>query len=502
MTFNGTMPGPAIVADWGDDLVIHVTNNLRSNGTAIHWHGVRQLNSVEQDGVPGVTQCPIRPGESYTYKFKVTQYGSSWYHSHFSLQYTEGLFGPLIFKGPATANYDEDKGVLFLQDWSHTPTFTDWSAKEKYGITKSLNNLLINGTNTFNCTGSMDPNCVGGGKKFETVFEPGKKYLIRLANVAMDSLFQFNIDGHKFKVIAVDFVPIVPYETDNVLVNVGERYDIVVEANATPGDYWMRGGWLKACQGVANDNPGSITGIVRYNSRSTEEPTTTSTVQPPKFCADEPATKLVPRVKFDVGTISGTTVEGINVRLTHAAFFQWTINGSSLALDWNKPTLQYVFKNASDIPTPYNVVSVDRKNPSGDEWAVLVIQNTAAALFANIAHPIHLHGHDFWVLAQETGKLWDGNMDSFKLKGVPRRDTALLPARGYLAIAFRLDNPGAWLIHCHIAWHSSQGLALEFVESPHSISVNSAARKVFDDTCASWEKWSPSSPWPQDDSGI
>ncbi|KAM5466595.1 hypothetical protein MauCBS54593_005852 [Microsporum audouinii] len=502
MTFNGTMPGPAIIADWGDDLVIHVTNNLESNGTAIHWHGVRQLNSVEQDGVPGVTQCPIRPGESYTYKFKVTQYGSSWYHSHFSLQYTEGLFGPLIFKGPATANYDEDKGVLFLQDWSHTSTFTDWSAKEKYGITKSLNNLLINGTNTFDCAGSKDPNCVGGGKKFETVFEPGKKYLIRLANVAMDSLFQFNIDGHKLKVIAVDFVPIVPYETDSVLVNVGERYDVIVEANATSGDYWMRGGWLRACQGVANDNPGSITGIVRYNPGSTKVPTTTSTVQPPNICADEPSTKLVPRVKFDVTSIAGTTVEGINVRLTHTALFQWTINGSSLALDWNKPTLKYIFNNASDFPTPYNVVPVERKNPTGDEWAVLVIENTAAALFSNIAHPIHLHGHDFWILAQETGKLWDGSMKSFQMKDAPRRDTALLPARGYLAIAFRLDNPGAWLIHCHIAWHSSQGLALEFVESPNSISVGTAAKTVFDNTCASWGKWSPSSPWPQDDSGI
>lgn len=76
-------------------MTVHVTNKI-DNGTSIHWHGVRQLNSVAQDGVPGVTQCPIAPGQSQTYQFRVTQYGSTWYHSHFSLQYGQGLFGGLV----------------------------------------------------------------------------------------------------------------------------------------------------------------------------------------------------------------------------------------------------------------------------------------------------------------------------------------------------------------------------------------------------------------------
>lgn len=93
-----------------------MNNNMELNGTTVHGHGVRQLDSVQYDGVPGVTQCPIAPGETLTYRYKVTQYGSSWYHSHMSLQYPEGLFGPLTFNGPATADYDEDLGALFLQD--------------------------------------------------------------------------------------------------------------------------------------------------------------------------------------------------------------------------------------------------------------------------------------------------------------------------------------------------------------------------------------------------
>lgn len=80
LTFNGTVPGPAIIADWGDNLVIHVTNNLEVNGTSIHWHGIRQFNNTEYDGVPGVTQCPIAPGQTFTYRFQATQYGSTWYH--------------------------------------------------------------------------------------------------------------------------------------------------------------------------------------------------------------------------------------------------------------------------------------------------------------------------------------------------------------------------------------------------------------------------------------
>ena len=119
----------------------------------------------------------------------------------------------------------------------------------------------------------------------------------------------------------------------------------------------------------------------------------------------------------------------------------------------------------------------------------------------SIAHPIHLHGHDFWILAQESTP-WDGMTDSFRTINPPRRDTAVLPAQGYLAIAFRLDNPGAWLLHCHIAWHASQGLALEFIESEESISMQSKDMGVFQDTCKSWDEWYGNATYDRDGSGI
>jgi hypothetical protein len=103
------------------------------------------------------------------------------------------------------------------------------------------------------------------------------------------------------------------------------------------------------------------------------------------------------------------------------------------------------------------------------------------------------------VLAAEEG-VFNGNMSSFNTRNPARRDVATLPGRGYLAIAFQIDNPGTWLTHCHIAWHASQGLSLEFVESQSEIVTDEVSRGVFNDVCASWRAHDPL--WEQEDSGI
>ncbi|KAK3314568.1 Cupredoxin [Apodospora peruviana] len=496
MTFNGTVPGPTIIADWGDTLVIHVTNNMATNGTAIHWHGLRQLSSFVNDGVPGVTQCPIAPGQSLTYRFHVSQYGSTWYHSHFSLQYSEGLFGGMIFNGPATANYDEDLGTLFLSDWSHTESFALWDTA-KQGAPPMLENGLINGTNRYDCSllPVPDVRCLGTGVKYETVFEAGKKYRFRLVNVAIDGKFQFSIDGHTLTVIGTDLVPIDPYTTDSVQITIGQRYDVIVEANAAPGDYWLRGGWVSSC--MMNRNAGNITGIVRYDASSTADPTSTSNVTITTSCLDEPAASLVPHVALDVTNIPNITLEDLS--FTFDTYFKWTVNTSSLLLDWANPTVERILNGDPIFPTPYNVVPVGPPaSNSTPEWAVLVIQDLSGI---GLAHPIHLHGHDFWVLAQSTG-VFDGTTTAFDTTNPPRRDVATLPGNGYLAIAFLLDNPGAWLVHCHIAWHASEGLSLEFVESREQIVITPEDEATVRGTCTTWDAFEVASPFEQEDSGI
>ena len=140
----------------------------------------------------------------------------TWYHSHFSLQYSVGLQGAIIINGPATADYDEDLGSLMLQDWSHVSPFAMWWYTRVVSGPPSLANSLINGTNVFYCTNSTGPACIGNGTRFETNFIPGRKYRIRLINTGLYSNFRFAIDGHNLTVIANDLVPLVPYTTDNV----------------------------------------------------------------------------------------------------------------------------------------------------------------------------------------------------------------------------------------------------------------------------------------------
>ena len=95
------------------------------------------------------------------------------------------------------------------------------------------------------------------------------------------------------------------------------------------------------------------------------------------------------------------------------------------------------------------------------------------------------------------------------LNNPPRRDVALLPANGYLVLAFKSDNPGAWLLHCHIAWHASSGLALQILEREREIHVSNASRDAIDETCMQWKEWHgnktnwyDASQEFQDDSGI
>ena len=117
LLFNNQMPGPTITGNWGDIFEITVRNKMQHNGTSIHWHGLRQLNSNTEDGVSttlstfqffidvdltkrfqvnGVTECALAPGDTKTYRFQATEYGSTWYHSHFSAQYGDGTIGTLV----------------------------------------------------------------------------------------------------------------------------------------------------------------------------------------------------------------------------------------------------------------------------------------------------------------------------------------------------------------------------------------------------------------------
>jgi Multicopper oxidase len=90
----------------------------------------------------------------------------------------------------------------------------------------------------------------------------------------------------------------------------------------------------------------------------------------------------------------------------------------------------------------------------------------------------------------------------FNLANPPRRDVAMLPGNGYIAIAFIIDNPGAWLVHCHIAWHQSEGLAMEFVISESEIAISPTNANIFQEQCSLWDAYTCTEKFLEDDSGI
>ncbi|ORY63280.1 laccase [Pseudomassariella vexata] len=484
---NGSFPGPTIIADWGDTVgnpilmpditVVHVSNSLQNNGTGIHFHGIRQNWTSEMDGVPSITQCPIAPGDAATYTWRAVQYGTGWYHSHFYVQAWDGVFGGIIVNGPATANYDVDLGHIFLNDWYHS-TADELVLKAATGGPPTADNGLINGTNTYNDT---------MGSRFETTFEAGTRYRIRLVNAAADSHFRFMIDNHTLEVISTDFVPIVPYTTDQVSIGMGQRYDVIVTAkDITSGNFWLRAIPQESCS--ETDAVDNVKGIVRYGN-STADPTT-SAYSYSDSCLDEASSNLVPYLVIDApDTSSFDDNSEIGVQVTENALL-WTVNATSFHTEWDYPTLLQVAEGNDTWATKQHVIEL----PDADKWVYMIIHSPFAQ-----DHPMHLHGHDFWVLASGYGNFDSNQTRSLQLVNSPRRDVAMMPASGYLVVALQTNNPGAWLMHCHIAWHTSEGFAVQLLERESEMTYD---YDTLSSTCANWNSYVAAENVGQYDSGV
>lgn len=182
-------------------------------------------------------------------------------------------------------------------------------------------------------------------------------------------------------------------------------------------------------------------------------------------------------------------MEDVTVAKNTQNLFHWYLNSTSMQVAWENPTLLQVWNEATNFSSSSGVIEV----PNTNEWVYLLI-NTSIP----VAHPIHLHGHDFFILAQGVNP-WDGITISHP--NPPRRDTAMLESSGYLLIAFETDNPGAWLMHCHIGWHTSEGFALQFIERYDEIR-DLIDYQTLDENCAAWTAYDSTYGIQQEDSGI
>lgn len=490
---NGQFPGPVIRASWGDTLQITVKNSLTTNGTSIHWHGIRQWQSTTMDGTNGITECPLAPGQSRTYTFLCTQFGTTWYHSHYSDQYSDGVVGTMIIDGPTTSNYDIDLGTYPITDWFYTPVFTV-APLVQAGIIRPppADNVLINGTNV---------NLVNGtGNYARTTLTKGKKHKLRLINTSTNDNYQVFLDGHTFTVVTTDFTPIVPYTTKYIFIGIGQRYDVIINADQAVDSYWFHAVPQTGCSANKNSNARSI---FTYSGASSTMPSnaTASNLPPTTTCFDA-AGQFVPYVKLDVPSnytfpsSSNLTVGfAITQNTANQTQVQWNLNSTAIVADWNNPTLKYVQSGSTNFPKQANIITLPNKN----QWSYWIVQ-TVTTLAPAQSHPMHLHGHDFYVLGSGNG-IFSSN-STLQYKNPPRRDVAMLPAGGWLVVAFITDNPGAWLFHCHLAFHISLGLGAQFLERYSDITPIINSTPGWNDQCTAWNKYSQTAIFKEDDSGL
>lgn len=237
--------------------------------------------------------------------------------------------------------------------------------------------------------------------------------------------------------------------------------------------------------GDESDSSAQSKAILRYVDAGTDEPTSTEWVHT-IGCEDIAASSLIPIVKKDFPKPKIVKSLNMTILVNSTGSLVFDVSNSSLYLNLNKPTLQLINDGFNVFPDKYNVYQVDGE--WGSSVAFEIIDKSA------IPHPIHLHGHDFSILAQGSGT-WNGTMN---LSNPARRDTATVPASGYLVIGFLLDNPGTWTIHCHLPMHVASGLGWQFVELISLIEKNGLTYQ----TCSRWNDWTDLHMSLQTDSGI
>ena len=282
---NGQIPGPTLIVHEGQEVEIHVHNNLTSEGISIHWHGMHQRGSPWMDGVGQVTQCPIGPQSSFSYRYIATPSGTFWYHSHSGAQRTDGFYGALIVKETSIRMTKIqaqlrirgviDSGFQDLPD-QHTLSFLDWQQEASLDLFTQIQGAVgfypgkehgevpTPEDDIYNRTVSFEGAAVGpipyfsgliNGKGRHTnvpyiqtrlsifTVEAGNTYRFRLVGAQGLYAYRFSIDGHKMTVVGTDGYWLEPEEdVDYIIIHTGERYDFLLNAANTEelSDYWMR----------------------------------------------------------------------------------------------------------------------------------------------------------------------------------------------------------------------------------------------------------------------
>ncbi|TID17902.1 putative urea active transporter 1 [Venturia nashicola] len=470
---NGEWPPPTIEADVGEEITVVVHNNLGNATTAIHWHGIHQTSGLRgiMDGAGAVTQCPISPGSTFTYSFAANHPGSFWYHSHDSSQHPDGLRAPMIIRDPRAPYEDEieDEFVLTLSDVYEAqarPLLAKYqSAGNTFGTEPVPRSILIN-----------------DGQGANYTVEAGKTYLFRIMNIAASPAFFFNIEDHDMTIVAMDGIYTQRTTAQTIHVGTGQRYDVLVTMDQDDSKNFD----MSALIDLAGFNPATksnyegpkiVQAVLHYGSDYSPKPRSVKewvsllpaindiTISPLEEHFKPPLEPVDLPIRLHVNRTRSVPHGVPRATINDKTFIPQKVPAlfTALSIGDEFNTNPEVYGGISPYIVRY-----------GQVVEITIINDTP------VPHPWHLHGHSMQIIDRTYyGSRTPPNIilpDNAGVVHVPtpilpkspmRRDTVYVyPNGGTLTLRFRADNPGVWLLHCHIEWHVSAGMQATIIEAP------------------------------------
>ncbi len=410
--YGGRVPGPEIRVPQGAPLRIVVENGLAQD-TTVHWHGLRLPNAM--DGVPYVTQDPIRPGGRFVYQFTPPDAGTFWYHPHAGggEQQARGLYGALIVEEAEPPKVDRE-AVWAIDDWRLDE---DGAIDESFGNGMDLSHAGRRG------------NVATLNGRDSTTFSvrAGERLRLRLINTANARIFALRFEGHRPVVIALDGQPVAPHEAEGarIVLPPAGRADVILDMEGDPGarfavvDDYNRTAY-KFLDLVYQDGP-----PLRASPLDAAMALPANPLPEPDL-ADARRHEII-LAGGAMGSLRSAILNGEELGIRELAGLGkvWALNG--------------IAAHRIDMPP---LLTFERGRTQ-----VLTLRNDTA-----FPHPMHLHAFAFRVLSR-TGR------------PNPRRewlDTVLLERDETAELAFVADNPGDWLFHCHILEHMEAGMNAVF----------------------------------------
>lgn len=416
-------PGMEIVA--GDRFRARLVNNT-SVETLVHWHGLTP--PVEQDGVPFLSQPPLKPGETYDYDFASRRAGTFWMHSHVGLQEQQLLAAPLIIRETAEPVFDEQEHVVLLHDFTfRDPEEILAELKNGGGAHAGHDMSQMNMAEMDHSTAGKDDHEDGqipamGGMLNDIVYDAylandrtlddpevvqvgkGTQVRLRIINAAAASNMWIDLGGLEGELIAVDGGTIFPVKSRQFPIAVAQRADLRLRIPADGGAFPV----IFRPEGV-----GQRTGIILATpGANVARIAEAGETAPPLDLAQELLYRAVAQLPQEPVTRTEMLM------LTGGgADYLWGLNG---------------------ISGMHETIFTVRQ---GERVSIMMHNMTS------MAHPMHLHGHYFKVTA-----IGDRQIDG------AIRDVVLVPPMQTVTITFDADNPGNWAFHCHHAYHMNSGM--------------------------------------------